>query len=107
VLAAHVKVNASRPHILLWRSDDAHTAIELVACGRPLPRDEVRIVDEGATSCPSATRGACSSRGHRQRRGISATRRRPVACSTESGWRVAISPTWPKGTCTSPAAPRT
>jgi 1-acyl-sn-glycerol-3-phosphate acyltransferase len=27
VLAAHVKATASRPHILLWRSDDAHTAI--------------------------------------------------------------------------------
>ena len=27
VLAAHVKTHASRPHILLWRSDDAHTAI--------------------------------------------------------------------------------
>jgi non-ribosomal peptide synthetase component F len=27
MLAAHVKTHASRPHILLWRSDDAHTAI--------------------------------------------------------------------------------
>jgi acyl carrier protein len=27
VLAAHVKANASRPHILLWRSDDAHMGI--------------------------------------------------------------------------------
>jgi 1-acyl-sn-glycerol-3-phosphate acyltransferase len=27
VLATHVKAHASRPHILLWRGDDAHTAI--------------------------------------------------------------------------------
>jgi acyl-CoA synthetase (AMP-forming)/AMP-acid ligase II/acyl carrier protein len=60
-----------------------------------------------AASCPSATRGVCSSRGHRPPRGISATRRRRAACSTVRGWRAAISPTSPKGTCTSPAVPRT
>jgi acyl-CoA synthetase (AMP-forming)/AMP-acid ligase II len=39
------------------------TAIELVACGRPLPRHEVRIVDEGGHELPERPEGRLQFKG--------------------------------------------
>jgi acyl-CoA synthetase (AMP-forming)/AMP-acid ligase II/acyl carrier protein len=58
---------------------------EFVACGQPLPGHEVRS--------PNAARAASSSRGHRRRRAISATKKRRERCLTENGSKAATAPT--------------
>jgi 1-acyl-sn-glycerol-3-phosphate acyltransferase len=45
------------------------TAIELVACGRPLPRHEVRIVDEGGRELPERHQGRLQFKGPSATRG--------------------------------------
>lgn len=44
------------------RPDDA-TALELVACGRPIPRHEIRIVDDASIEVPDRTEGRLQFKG--------------------------------------------
>ena len=66
------------------RADD-RDALRVVACGRPLPGHEIRIVDAAGASCPSGTRAGSSSAARRRPAATSATPRRPARCSTASG----------------------
>jgi 1-acyl-sn-glycerol-3-phosphate acyltransferase len=58
-----VRTALARDGIAQQAAPDDRTAIEIVACGRPLPRHEVRIVDEGGRELPERHEGRLQFKG--------------------------------------------
>ena len=83
-------------------------ALEIVACGSPLPGHELRIVDAlGDETARSAGGGVSSFADLRRVRVISTIRRPTRACSAMAGWIAATWPISPMATSTSLGASRT
>jgi 1-acyl-sn-glycerol-3-phosphate acyltransferase len=57
------RVALSRDGLAIPAPTSDHTALEFVACGQPIPRHEVRIVDESGREVPERTEGRLQFKG--------------------------------------------
>ena len=57
------RIALSRDGLAIPAIPSDHTALEFVACGQPIPRHEVRIVDEASRELPERTEGRLQFRG--------------------------------------------
>ncbi len=73
-------------------------AVMLVACGQPLPRHEIRIVDDDSRELPERVEGRLQFRGPSATKGYFQTLKKRAPCSIATGWKRATEASSPAAT---------